>query len=203
MLCTIEPPSASRTWPEQRQRILRASGVLGERLGDRADVAHRHAIDEQLLHDLDDDAERQRARRQVFDELRRGLREAIEQVLDFLVAEQLMRVALQELAQVRRDDGRGVDDRESERLRVLLRGGLDPVRVEAERGVLRADADDLRRDAARIDREIALGLNLAFADRHAENRDPITRSASARGCRECARTEPGSRAPPTTCGARP
>ena len=134
---------------EQHERILRARRVLGERLGDRADVAHRHAIDEQLLHHLDDDAERQRARREVLDELRRALREPIEQVLHLLVTEQLVRVALQELAQVRRDDGARVDDREAERLRVLLRGRLDPVRVEAERRVLRRDADDLRGDTAR------------------------------------------------------
>ena len=147
--------------------------MLGERLRDRADVAHRHAIDEQLLHDLDDDAERQGAGRQILDELRRGFREAIEQVLHFLVAEQLVRVALQELAQVRRDDRRRVDDREAERLRVLLGGRLDPVRVEAERRVLRAHADDLRRDAAGVDREIALDLDLALADRHPENRDAV------------------------------
>ena len=94
-------------------------------------------------------------------------------MLHFLVAEQLIGVALQELAQVRRDDRRRIDDREAERLRVLFRGRLDPVRVEAERRVLRADADDLRGHAAGIDREIALDLNLAFADRHAEDRDAV------------------------------
>ena len=147
--------------------------MLGERFGDRADVAHGHAVDEQFLHHLDDGAERQRAGRQVLDELRRRLREPIEQVLHFFVAEQLVRVPLQELAQVRRDDRGRVDDGEAERLRMLLRGRLDPVGVEAECRVLRAHADDLGGDSAGIDREVALDLDLAFADRHAQDRDAI------------------------------
>ena len=158
---------------EQIERILRAGAVLCERLRNRADVAHRHSIDEQLLHHLHHDTERQSTGRQVFDELRRGFREAIEQVLHFLVTEQLIGMTLQELAQVRGDDRRRIDDREAERLRVLFPGRLDPVRVEAERGVLRAHADDMRGHTAGIDREIAVDLNLPFADRHAEDRDAI------------------------------
>src|SRR4029078_683948 len=82
-------------------------------------------------------------------------------------------VALQELAQMRRDDGSGVDDRVPERQRVLLARGLDPIRVEAERRVLRLDADDLRGDAARIDREVALAVDLTLAPRHDEHGNTV------------------------------
>ena len=74
---------------------------------------------------------------------------------------------------MRGDDRARVDDGETERLRVLLRGRLDPIGVEAERRVFRLAADDLGRDAARIDREVTFDVNLALADRHAQDRDAV------------------------------
>jgi hypothetical protein len=56
------------------------------------------------------------------------------------VAEQLVCVALHDVAQVRRDDCARIDDGEAERLRVIARRRLDPHRFHAERGIARLDA---------------------------------------------------------------
>ena len=132
MSCTIWRPSATRTC---------ACNCCGScvRVACSASVStivrmfsERHAFGEKPLQRPHDRAERQQFRSEVFDELRRVLAECVEQLLHFFVTEQLMRVALHDVAQVRRDHRARVDDREAERLRVIARRRLDPHRFHAD-----------------------------------------------------------------------
>ena len=92
---------------------------------------------------------------------------------DFFVTEQLVRVQLHDVAQMRCDDGAGVDDGVAERLRMLARRRLDPHRFHAEGRIARRDALERAEDAARIDRELAIRIDHAFADGHAAEIDAI------------------------------
>ena len=121
----------------------------------------------------DDCPEREQSRRKVFDELRRVLGERVQQLLHFLVTEQLVRVALHDVAQVRRDHCARIDDREAERLRVIASRRLDPHGFHAERRIARLDARQLAEHLAGIDRELALGIDDALAHRHAGEIDAI------------------------------
>ena len=80
-----------------------------------------------------------------------------------------MGVTLEQLADVGCHDRARIDDREAELLRMLTRRRLDPVRLEPERRVRGSRARQRRRHVPRIDRELAIDLNFAFAERHAEH----------------------------------
>ena len=189
---------------DERRRVLRLRRLLGERLADRADVADRHAIGEQLLQHLDDDAQRQRLRHQILDELRRGLREAIEQLLHLLVAEQLVRVAS---AAADSDASRSRCSRRPPCSRASAPARAGRGRSRRRRGRTPGPSSRMPRIGPAtepgIDREVAARLHLGLADRRAENRDAVGVRRRARGCRGCARAAPGSRAPRTASCARP
>ena len=133
MSWTIWRPRATLTCAISVCVILRARTGLRQRFDDRAHVADRHALGQQALHDAHDDGERQHLRHQLVDELRRGLREALQQLLRLFVAEQLVRVRLDQMREMRRDHRGRVDHGVAERLRVLAHGRLDPHRFHAER----------------------------------------------------------------------
>ncbi len=82
----------------QSRGVLRARRVLGNRFDDRAHVANRHAFGQQPLQNSNDHAERQHFRHQVFDEFRRRLRQVIEEMLHFFMAQQLMGMRLHDMA---------------------------------------------------------------------------------------------------------
>ena len=56
----------------QRGRVRRARRMLGQRLDDRAHVADRHALGEQALQHAHHGRQRQHARHEILDELRRA-----------------------------------------------------------------------------------------------------------------------------------
>ena len=112
-------------------------------------------------------------RHQILDQLRRGFRGDVEQLLHFLVAEQLVRVRLQEVAQVCGDDAARIDDGIAERLRVVARGRLDPDRLHAEGRILGGDALQGPEDAARVDGELTVDVDDAFAERDAAEGDAV------------------------------
>ncbi len=99
--------------------ILTLAAVFRQGFGDRAQVADRDLFLQQVLQHLDDDAEFERFRRQPLDQSRRAALQYLEQFLHFLVADQLVRIVLQQLAQVSGDDRRRVDHGVAERLRVI------------------------------------------------------------------------------------
>src|SRR5690606_35626396 len=88
-------------------------------------------------------------------------------------AEQLVRVRLNDVREVRCDDGARVDDRVAERLRVVARGRLDPDRLHAEGGIARLDAGELAEHLARIDRKLAFRIDETLTDRHTAQIDAI------------------------------
>ena len=123
--------------------------MLGQRLDDGAQIADRHALGQQALQHPHHDAQRQRLGHQILDQPRRGLGQAVEQLLHFLVTEQFVRVRLDDAAQVRGDHGAGIHHGVAERLRLLALGRLDPDRLHAERRIARLDARRLAEHAAR------------------------------------------------------
>ncbi len=76
-------------------------------------------------------------------------------------------------AEVGRDDGCRIDDREAQRLRLLARPGFDPVGLHAEGRVAGLDALDHAEHAARIDGEFAIGHDRGLRHGHSRERDAI------------------------------
>ena len=113
-------------------------------------------------------------RHQVLDQPRRGLGQAIEQLLHLLVAEQFVRVRLDDVAQVRGDDGAGIDHGVAERLRLLAlrraRSRSPPCRRPDRASRCPAGLPNTRPG---IDRQLAIGIDDAIADRHARQADAI------------------------------
>src|SRR6185436_12779797 len=96
-----------------------------------------------------------------------------QQVLHFFVTEQLVRMRLHDVTEMSRDDRARVYYGVAERLCMLARRRLDPHRFHAERRIAGRDAFQLAEHTARIDRELPLGIDRAFAHRHAAEIDAI------------------------------
>src|SRR6202044_3459943 len=129
---------------------------------------------QQVLHHFDDHAHRQELRHQIFDELGRGLAQSIQQLLHFFMAQQLVGMRLQQMAQVGGDDAAGVHHRVALRLRLLSPRLVDPDGIEAEGRILGGGSGYGRPGyLTRIDGHFPVGKYLGLAHRRAQNGDPV------------------------------
>src|SRR3569833_1903108 len=171
----LEDHAAARTAHMTRENggVLTLATVSCQGFGDRADVLQGHALLEQIAQDLEHRAHGQSAGHEGFHQLRRRLREIVQQVLHLFAAEQVMRVILQYLAHVRRDHRARVDHGVTHCLRVVALCRFDPHRIETEGRVLAGNTVDRAVHLSRIDREFALEVNLGLAHGDAQQRDTI------------------------------
>ena len=96
------------------------------------------------------------------------MRDDVEQLLRLAAAEQVVRVAADELGEVRRDHRGAVDDGAAGGLGAGALVLREPLRGQAERRLGRRLAGQvLGRGAGRIDREDAVDVNFAFGDHDA------------------------------------
>ncbi len=89
--------------------------------------------------------QRQELRYQVLDQFGGDLAEIVQQLLHLVVAEQFVRVALQDLAEMGGDHGAGVDHRVTQGLGMIALGGVDPDRLESEGRILGLPCPAVRR----------------------------------------------------------
>gem|GEM_PF-2556939 len=82
-------------------------------------------------------------------------------------------MGLNHAAQMRGDDGAGIDHRVAKRLRLLAFRGLDPDRFHSKCGIARLDAGRLAEHPARIDRELAIRVDHAVGQHYARKTDAI------------------------------
>ena len=94
-------------------------------------------------------------------------------MLHVLMAEQFVRMSLQDVRKMSGDQGSRVDHGIAQALRVVALPGFDPYRLQAERRVLRGDALQGAVHAAGIDRQQALVIDLRLTHRHAHQRDAV------------------------------
>ncbi len=95
--------------------------MFGERLDDIADIADRHSLGEQTLEYAHDAGQRHHAGHQIFHQFRRALGELVEQMLNFFVTEQLVRMRLHDVTEMCGDDSARVDNGVAESLCMLAR----------------------------------------------------------------------------------
>ncbi len=157
----------------QRGRVLAHGGVLDQRFGDLAQLADRNALDQQVLQHAHHRRQRQRLRRQIFDELGRALAQVGQQVLHFLVAQQFRRVFADQVRQVRGDHGGRVDHGVAHGLGLGALVRLDPGGIQAKCGVLAGDALQRAQRAARVQRQFAVGVDIGGSYRHAMHQHPV------------------------------
>ena len=106
----------------QHRRVLRARRLFGQGLDDRAHVADRHALGEQALQDAHQrPPAAARCGTRSSTSFGARLRQRVEQLLHFLVAEDLVGVRLDDVTQMGRDDGARIDHRVAQRLGVIAR----------------------------------------------------------------------------------
>src|SRR6185437_13327678 len=72
-----------------------------------------------------------------------------------------------------RDDGARIHHGVAERLRMIAARRIDPYRLHAESGIAGRDALQRTENAARVDRELLVGIDDALADGHAAQVDAI------------------------------
>src|SRR5258705_724016 len=144
--------------------IRRARSMRRNHFDDGAHVADMHAFFEQVLQHLLQGRHWQQLGHDVFDELGRFARQMVEQLLQFVPAEQIGSVGVYQLAQVGGDDGTSVDHRIARLMRRIAQAGFNPYRRQTERRIDRRRAGQLGGDAARIDREKHAGGRLVLAD---------------------------------------
>src|ERR1700730_10463029 len=117
--------------------------------------------------------QRHQARYEIFDKFWSCFREGVEQVLDFLVAEDFVGVRLDYETQVRGNDGARINDRVPQGLRVIAQTGLDPQSLHSKRRITRRNTLNGAEDTARVDRQLALRVDDALADRDSCQVDAI------------------------------
>ena len=94
-------------------------------------------------------------------------------MLNFLATDQARRVRAQQLAHVRRDDRRVIDDRITERLAHLFVARRNPARGHSERRIFRRFAFERGRTTTRIDREQTPIFQASRADLGSEEHQAI------------------------------
>ena len=102
-----------------------------------------------------------------------------------IAGENFVGVPAADFGQMRRQHGARLDDRVAVHLGLRRQRRVDPLRVGAERRVLRRDAVDLAGGHARVDRQQLRRFELALRDRHVGDLDAILRSRRAACCRGC------------------
>src|SRR5690348_8689964 len=147
--------------------------MLGDRLDDRTHIANWHTLRQQSLQNTHEGRQGHHARHYVLDQLRGRLRQGVEEVLNFLVTENLVRMPLDDEAQVGCDDRTRVDHRVTQCLGVIACRGLDPDRFHSEGRVLRGNTLYGSEYPSRVDRELAIRVDDALANGHAAQVDAI------------------------------
>src|SRR5271170_4110988 len=94
-------------------------------------------------------------------------------MLDFLVAQNLVGVALYDEAQMRGNDGARIYDGVAECLRLVACTGLDPDRIHTERRILGGNTLNRTKHPARVDGQLAIRIDDALAHRYAAQVDAI------------------------------
>ncbi|MNI44320.1 hypothetical protein D3C73_986920 [compost metagenome] len=157
----------------QRGGILTLRGVVGDGFGDAADIAHRHMFGKQRLQHFEQLRQRDHARHQLFCQFRRAFGQQLHKLLHFFVADQLTGVLVQNLVQVGRDHGAGVDHGVTERLCLGALADFDPYRLEAESRIFGVDTVERAVDLAWVDRQFAVRVDLGFGEDHAHQGQAI------------------------------
>ncbi len=154
-------------------RVLRRARVIGEHLEDRLHIADGDALIEQVLQDFLHLADREKVGDDFVDERLVRFLEVVDEVLRLLTTEDLRRMALDDLREVRREHGDGIDNRVAVELRLLALALGDPERRQAERGLRRLDARDFLEDRARVHREVVVEHELSLGDLDALELDDV------------------------------
>ena len=121
-------------------RIARERHRVGDAFEDGRQVADRDALGEQQLQHALDAGDGDLRRHDVLDQFALLLRQLLQQLLHLAVRQQVGDVVLQQLGEVRRQHGRGVDDGVALERGLFLQRGIDPGRRQAERRLGRVDA---------------------------------------------------------------
>ena len=119
-----------------RVGILRDRRRIRDRLEDRRQIAHRHALAQQLPQDALNLAERHELRHEVFDQPRRRLRNLVHHFLDLLTTQEVRQERSNGLRQMRRERGGRINHGVAGgrcRLALVLR---NPCRGKTERRLL-------------------------------------------------------------------
>ena len=102
-----------------------------------------------------------------------ALAQAVQHLLHFFVAQQLVRVRLQQMAQVSRDDAARIDDGVALGLRLIAPRLLDPHGVQTEGRILGGGSRQRARHLSRIDGQLAIREHLGLAHGRAQDGDAI------------------------------
>ena len=157
----------------QGGRVLAVCGMFDQRFGDLAQLADRNAFDQQVLQHADHGRQWQCLRGQVFDQLRRALGQVGQQVLHFLMAEQFRRVFADQVRKVGGDHRGRVDHGVAQGLGLGALVRLDPGGVEAEGRILAGDALQRSERTARVQRQLAVRMDLGGGHRHTVDQHPV------------------------------
>ncbi len=117
--------------------------------------------------------ERQHARHQILDQLRRGLAEAVEQLLHFLVAEDLVGVRLDDEGEMGGDHRARIDHGVAERLGMIAARGSIHTASMPKAGSRVAMPCSGPKTRPGVDGELLVGVDDALADRHAAQVDAV------------------------------
>ena len=157
----------------QDVRILRCRRIVGKHLQNRAHIADRDTLAQEIGEHLLHFAHGEQIRNDLLDESRVGLLEIVEQVLRLLTPEDLRRMLLDDLRQVGCEHGDRIHDRVAVQLRLLAFVLRDPECGEAERRLRRLDARHLLKDGSRVHCEIVVEHQLAARNLHALQLDDV------------------------------
>ena len=131
-------------------RVLEGAADLGDALDDGAEIADRDAlVQEQLQHALDAGG-RDVGRHDLLDEFAVLLGQLLQELLHLHVREELGHVALDDLGEVGRHDGGGVDHGVAAELRLVAQAVVDPGRRQPEGRLQHMVAGQLHLPAHRI-----------------------------------------------------
>ena len=126
---------------------------------DCAGIPDRDTLCQQTLQYTYHHGQRQELGDEVLDEFGGRLGQSVEQVLHFLVAEDLVGMRLNDETEMCRNDSARIDDRVAQCLRVIALPGLDPERFHAKRGVAGRNSLDRSEHPARIDSQFTFWIN--------------------------------------------
>jgi len=125
--------------------VLRHTDVIRQRFDDAGQIPDRNPFPEKPLEDFLQDADGNHLGHQLFHELRMGRGEVVEQRLNFLPSQNLVRVGLHDLREVGRDHGCRIDHHVALGLRHLLVPFGNPYGRKTEGRFFRLDPLELSR----------------------------------------------------------
>ena len=144
----------------QLHRVLRTRGVLGKDIDNRARIADIDPLLKKILQYALNGREGQHLGDEVLDQLRRILRNVVEQLLSFLAAEQFRSIGKYQVIEMGSDHRARVDDRVAHDVRLVAQRCLDPNGWQAKSGILGRISRQCAADSTRIDRQEHSGIGL-------------------------------------------